>query len=112
MTIPDRLYPPSRFCLEYSINYCDGQPSADLRAVIDDAQLETVTASTIFGTNKEDSEVSKWLKWIGYPTSIIFLMITLVVFIVVRELRQVKETRDICSRGSKIPTDPFSVLEP
>ena len=87
----DRLYPKTRFCLENAINYCDGMPSLHLRAIIDDSELESVTASTIFGTNKEDSEVSKWLKWIGYPISIIFLMITLMVFIVVRELRQVQE---------------------
>ena len=83
-----RLYNSSSYCLDYSINYCDGLPSASLRAVVNDASLELVQASTIFGTNKEDSSVSLAIKRFGYPASIVFLMLTLAVFLAVPELRQ------------------------
>ena len=90
--VPGEYYAPSSYCLDNSINYCDGRPSASLRAVINDPALELVQASTIFGTNKEDSSVSLAIKRFGYPVSVLFLMLTLAVFLVVPELRQ--ESKD------------------
>ncbi len=83
-----RFYGESDYCLDYSVDYCGGLPSASLRAVIDDPSLAQVTASAIFGTNKEDSPVSLAIKKVGYPVSIGFLVVTLAVFLVVPELRK------------------------
>ncbi len=85
-----RVYSESEYCLDYSVDYCEGLPSASLRAIIDDPSLAKVTASAIFGTNKEDSTASLVIKRVGYPVSVGFLVITLAVFLVLPELRKAR----------------------
>jgi hypothetical protein len=68
---------------------CSRRPSAELRAIINDPDLKENKATAIFGTNKEDSVWSHFIKQVGYPLSAIFLVITLVVYIIVPELRRV-----------------------
>ncbi len=83
-----RRYEERRYCLDYCVEYCGGEPSPTLRAVIDDPSLEQVTASALFGSNKEDSAASLAIKRVGYPVSIAFLLVTLLVFLVVPDLRR------------------------
>jgi hypothetical protein len=40
------------FCLDFSIDFCDGTPTSQLRAIIDDPGLAGDGVSSIFGTNK------------------------------------------------------------
>jgi hypothetical protein len=53
-------YTPDEFCLDYSIDYCDGTPTTQLRAIINDAGLKGVT--TMFGAATDDTAGSKLLK--------------------------------------------------
>ncbi|XP_059078754.1 G-protein coupled receptor Mth-like isoform X2 [Tigriopus californicus] len=83
-----KLYSPKQYCLDNSINYCERGVVATLRAIVEDEELNRQGAGAIFGTNKEDSETSIYIKRVGYPISIICLLITLVIFVVVPELRK------------------------
>ena len=81
---------PADYCLDYTINYCSGTAIPILKAIINDENLKTDTASTIYGTNKEDSVESKTLKQVGYPMSIFFLVLTLLFFIIDEDLTKVR----------------------
>ncbi|XP_059098467.1 uncharacterized protein LOC131892660 [Tigriopus californicus] len=83
-----KVYSSNQYCLDNSINYCERGVVATLRAIVDDEELNRQGAGAIFGTNKEDSETSLYIKRVGYPISIICLLITLVIFVVVPELRK------------------------
>jgi hypothetical protein len=50
------------FCLDFSIDYCDGTPTPHLRAIINDPDLMDEGASTIFGPTNRDSAGSRVLK--------------------------------------------------
>ena len=80
---------PNQYCLDYTINYCNGTPTPTLKPIINDPNLKQDVASTIFGTNKEDSNNSKLLKKIGYPISIFFLLLTIMFFIFDEDLTKV-----------------------
>ena len=80
---------PSDYCLDYTINYCSGTAIPTLKPIINDENLRSDVASTIYGTNKEDSSSSKLLKQIGYPISIAFLVLTLLFFIIDEDLTKV-----------------------
>ena len=79
------------FCLDFSIDYCNGTPSTQLRAIINNASLKSDRHSTIFGADASDSGGSKLLKQIGYPISIVALFLTVVIFFLVADLRKVSE---------------------
>ena len=79
----------SDYCLDYTINYCNGAAIPTLKPIINDENLRLDVASTIYGTNKEDSSSSKLLKQIGYPISIAFLVLTLLFFIIDEDLTKV-----------------------
>lgn len=81
--------PKTQYCLDYTINYCSGILSPSIKPIINDPKLRQTTASTIFGTGKEDSEGSKTLKQLGYPIGICFLVFTLVCFILDDDLTKV-----------------------
>eukprot|EP00095_Tigriopus_kingsejongensis_P008006 maker-scaffold269_size230758-snap-gene-1.37 protein:Tk08006 transcript:maker-scaffold269_size230758-snap-gene-1.37-mRNA-1 annotation:"related to histone acetyltransferase 3" len=84
-----KFYHPGQYCLDYSINYCEsGSTNLTIRAIVDDALLRQKGASTIFGTNKEDSRISLIIKQVGYPLSIAALILTLLTFLVVPDLRK------------------------
>ena len=80
---------PDEYCLDYTINYCNGTATPTLKPIINDPDLKLDKASTIFGTNKEDSYNSRLLKQIGYPISIFFLVLTMMFFIVDEDLTKV-----------------------
>ena len=102
--IADETYKSHEYCLDYSIDYCDGKPSPTIKAVIADPELKGQVATSIFGTNKEDSPFSLLMKRVGYPISILFLMLTLVIFIIVRDLRQARTaTSSLISFRNAIP---------
>ena len=84
-----KIYEADEYCLDHTFNFCDGQPLDFLRAIIFDPDWGHERASTLFGTNKEDSNISSLMKRAGYPTSIFFLLLTLLVFMVIPDLRKV-----------------------
>ena len=81
--------PKTQYCLDYTINYCSGILSPSIKPIINDPNLKPTSASTIFGTGKEDSEGSKALKQFGYPIGIFFLVFTLACFILDDDLTKV-----------------------
>lgn len=83
-----KFYSPHQYCLDNSINFCERGVVATLRAIVDDEELTHQGATTIFGTNKEDDEISLYIKRLGYPVSIVGLLVTLGIFVVVPELRK------------------------
>ena len=84
-----KAYSPDQFCLDYTIDYCEGTISDKMRAIIQDPELARDSASTIFGTNKEDSKTSVLIKLIGYPISLFFLMMTVAILLWDKDQRKV-----------------------
>ena len=80
---------PSQYCLDYTIDYCSGETTTTIRAIINDKDYKQSFSTTIFGTGKEDSAASRRLKWVGYSISIFFLILTLLFFIIDADLRKV-----------------------
>ena len=107
------MYSKGDYCLDYLVDYCSygGSSNVEMRAIIQDSGMRkrgtyfnmnlmdfifslaadyiesSGKASTIFGSSK-DSKASRLLKQVGYPASVLFLAATLVVFIVLPDLRR------------------------
>jgi len=56
--------------------------------VISDAGLRDDTAASLFGTPRADSPTSAAVKRLGYPVSIVFILLTLAIFGLLPELRR------------------------
>ena len=94
------------FCLDFSIDYCDGTPSTKLRAIINDESLKSDRFSTIFGADAADSGGAKLLKQVGYPISIVALFLTIVIFFLVSDLRKVNGSK-VKGQSSKVKSQGF-----
>ena len=65
-----------------------------LRAIINDQELHGSTMTSIYGSASDNSTI-KTFKQVGYAISIYFLLLTLAIYLVIKEVRVVSLKRII-----------------
>ncbi|TRY75358.1 hypothetical protein TCAL_00584 [Tigriopus californicus] len=98
-----KVYSSNQYCLDNSINYCERGVVATLRAIVDDEELNRQGAGAIFGTNKEDSETSLYIKRVGPITGMLLTNVSFFTYAAVKlggMQRRIREARPESKRGS------------
>ena len=83
------FYFQNDFCLDISLNYCEGADmKPTLRAIISDQKLHGSKMATVYGSSS-DNDTIRIFKQVGYGISIFFLLLTLAIYFVIKEVRTV-----------------------
>ena len=69
------------------VDYCEGG-SLEFRAIIHDQELYGSKMTTVYGSGKDSTTITTF-KQVGYVISIFFLLLTLAIYCVIKEVRVV-----------------------
>ena len=87
MNGPEKLFFQGKYCLDIVLDYCEGAIPT-LRAVINDKELHGSHMTTVYGSSGDNTTI-KTFKKVGYIISIFFLLLTLAIYFVIKEVRTV-----------------------
>ena len=77
------------YCLDIVIDYCKGNlANRSIQAVINDRDLRRNHQATVYGSSSDNSTI-RTFKQFGYIVSIFFIMLTLAIYFVIKEVRSV-----------------------
>ena len=84
------------YCFDVVLDYCKGNLTnqQNIRAVIRDKTLHASRQATVYGSSSDNSTV-RIFKQIGYIVSIFFLLLTLAIYLVIKEVRAVSKIQYI-----------------